>query len=270
MLSENFDSYSAYYDLLYKTKDYKAEAAFINDLIREYLPSAESILDLGCGTGIHDWLFAKLGYSVVGVDQSNTMLDRARGRLAENPTVGTPPYFQQGNLKEFSSQSRVDVVVSLFDVVSYLTSYDDLRCALGNIRESLNPTGLLIFDCWYGPAVYTQRPQVRLKKLEDDRIRLTRIASSDFLHEHNRINVLYDVFVEDKHDGSITTFSELHPMRCYFSEELSSILNEFGFAAIFQMEWFTRNPPSLDTWSVLYGYRITDAGNPIGAKARMR
>ena len=49
-------TYSRYYNLLYKDKDYAGEAAYIYDLIGRYRPGATNILNLGCGTGRHDHL----------------------------------------------------------------------------------------------------------------------------------------------------------------------------------------------------------------------
>lgn len=258
MFSKNFDAYSAYYDLLYKTKKYDAEADFIDALIKEYQPSAETILDLGCGTGVHSWLFAQKGYLVRGIDQSQTMLASARNRASAHSEVFSPPTFEVGDLTAFSVDAPADVIVSLFDVVSYLTTYDALQTALRNIKASLKVGGLFIFDCWYGPAVYTQKPETRIRKLEDDEVKLTRIASADFVHEQNRVDVTYDIFVENKRDGAIKAFTEVHPMRCYFPDELSAMLLALGFEQLFQMEWFSRKKPSPSTWSVLFGYRRKD------------
>jgi ubiquinone/menaquinone biosynthesis C-methylase UbiE len=48
-----FADYAHYYDLLYRDKDYAAEAEYVVGLIRKFHPSARSILELGSGTGIH-------------------------------------------------------------------------------------------------------------------------------------------------------------------------------------------------------------------------
>jgi len=258
MSSKNFNAYSAYYDLLYSTKKYDAEVDFIDSLIKEYQPNAQTILDLGCGTGVHSWLFAEKGYLIKGIDQSQAMLEKARRRAPVHSGMTRPPIFEVGDLTAFSVDAPYDVVVSLFDVVSYLTTYDALQTAFANIKESLKVGGLLIFDCWYGPAVYTQKPGTRIRKLEDDEIKLTRIASADFIYEQNRIDVTYDIFVENKSDGVIQTFSELHAMRCYFPDELSGMLGTLGFEELFQMEWFSRGRPSPSTWSALFGYRRSD------------
>ncbi|MEZ4689336.1 MAG: class I SAM-dependent methyltransferase [Ignavibacteria bacterium] len=53
-----------YYDLLYKSKNYKKETDYILKFIRKYKPDAKSILDLGCGTGRHDLLFSRKGFNI--------------------------------------------------------------------------------------------------------------------------------------------------------------------------------------------------------------
>jgi SAM-dependent methyltransferase len=259
MPTENFDAYAAYYDLLYRDKEYDREAAFIDDLIKAYQPDAKRLLDLGCGTGIHDWILSGKGYQVVGVDRSESMLANARGRASLWPAITEGPQFSRGDLTTFRCEPQVDVVISLFDVMSYLTSYAQLRAALDNIKACLRPGGLLIFDCWYGPAVYTQQPGTRVKRLEDDNIRLTRIATADFDRSANRIDVHYEMFVNWKKHNRIETFTEVHPMRCYFDDELREILAASGFDSKFAMQWFTRQKPSDSTWSVLFGFQLAGA-----------
>nr|MBA2706707.1 SAM-dependent methyltransferase [Gemmatimonadaceae bacterium] len=48
-----FGSYSRYYDLLYRDKDYAAESAYVASLLAVHAPGARSILEIGCGTGAH-------------------------------------------------------------------------------------------------------------------------------------------------------------------------------------------------------------------------
>ena len=75
-----FGNYSRYYNLLYKDKDYSGETGFIHDLIQKHSPAAKTILDLGCGTGRHDFLLAEKGYAITGVDMSEEMLLIARSQ----------------------------------------------------------------------------------------------------------------------------------------------------------------------------------------------
>jgi methylase of polypeptide subunit release factors len=63
-----FGAYARYYDLLYRDKDYAAEAQYVHRLIQSHALGARSILELGCGTGAHAVLLAGEGYRIHGVD----------------------------------------------------------------------------------------------------------------------------------------------------------------------------------------------------------
>ncbi|HXV17836.1 MAG TPA: methyltransferase domain-containing protein, partial [Gemmatimonadaceae bacterium] len=75
-----FAGYSRYYDLLYRDKDYGAEALYVSQLIKTHSPDAVSIMEIGCGTGAHAAELAELGYNVTGVDMSEGMLEAADAR----------------------------------------------------------------------------------------------------------------------------------------------------------------------------------------------
>ena len=76
------------YDLFYQDKPYREEAGYAVELIRARFPAAQTILDLGCGTGLRCLELARLGYKVSGVDLSASML------YASPPApLGSPRYF---------------------------------------------------------------------------------------------------------------------------------------------------------------------------------
>ncbi len=72
-----FNDYDRYYDILYRDKDYQAEAEYASSLIRKFHPAAKNILELGSGTGIHAGLLSEKGYSIDGVERSPEMLARS-------------------------------------------------------------------------------------------------------------------------------------------------------------------------------------------------
>ena len=57
-------------------------------------------------------------------------------------------------------------------------------------------SGLFIFDFWYGPAVLAQRPEVRVKHLEDEIIEVTRTADPTLHLNENVVDVNYSVVVK--------------------------------------------------------------------------
>jgi SAM-dependent methyltransferase len=77
------------------------------------------ILDVGCGTGRHSIELAKRGYNVVGIDLSESMLNRAKEKaLAENLTVT----FQQYDARNLPFENEFDLAIILcegaFDAIA--------------------------------------------------------------------------------------------------------------------------------------------------------
>ena len=246
-----FGNYSRYYDLLYRDKDYIGEAQFIHWLIQNHAPKAQSILELGCGTGNHAMLFAKEGYSVHGIDLSEEMLQQARDRLSIlPPDLASHLTFSSGDIRKVRLNQTFDVILSLFHVISYQTTNEDLQAAFATVKEHLKPGGIFIFDCWYGPAVLSESPTVRIKRLENDEIQITRIAEPEVYPNDNLVDVNYQVFIKDKNSDSVDELQETHRMRYLFKPEIDLLLSNLDFSIINFNEWITGHIPSFKTWGV--------------------
>jgi SAM-dependent methyltransferase len=240
-----FGAYSRYYNLFYRDKDYAGEAEHVRTLIARYSPAARSVLDLGCGTGCHALLLAEGGMAVEGVDLSPEMLAVARS----HPSAVA---FHQGDIRTIRLGRTFDAVVSLFHVISYQTGNEDLRAAFATAREHLDPGGVFIFDCWYGPAVLTDRPVVRVRRLEDDASAVTRIVEPVMQANGNLVDLHYEVQVRDKASGEIESFRETHRMRYLFRPEIEIFLEEAGMVLVEAAEWMTGRTPGYDTWGVSF------------------
>jgi SAM-dependent methyltransferase len=247
-----FGAYSRYYNLFYQDKDYAGEAAYILDLIRQHRPDTKTILDLGCGTGRHDFLLAEKGFEVTGVDRSPEMLNIATTQVASCVPPSSPPVFRQGDIRSIRLGKTFDLVVSLFHVISYQTGNDDLRAAFATAREHLEPGGAFIFDSWYGPAVLTDRPVVRVKRLEDDEIAVTRIVEPAMHANANQVDLHYEVLIRDKASGNIEEVLETHRMRYLFQPEIELLLTEAGMSLVESVEWMTGQPLGFDTWGACF------------------
>jgi SAM-dependent methyltransferase len=248
-----FGNYARYYDLLYWDKDYPGEAKFVQNLIQAHAPKAQSILELGCGTGIHASLLAQQGYQVYGVDISHEMLQKASDRLSKLPVeVSSRLNCVHGDIRQLRLNQTFDVILSLFHVISYQTSNDDLMAAFKTVKQHLKPGGIFIFDVWYGPAVLSDRPTVRVKRLEDDAIQVTRIAEPVMYPNTNLVDVNYHVFLKDKSSKAVEELQETHRMRYLFKPEIDQLCHSFQFKEIKFCEWMTESQAGFNTWNV-YG-----------------
>lgn len=248
-----FDAYARYYDLLYCDKDYTAEAEYVASHIFQRAPQAKRILELGCGTGAHAECLARLGYSVHGVDMSEAMLVRAEARKAAlPPEVAARLSFSRGDVRTVRTGETYDAVISLFHVMSYQVNNDDLEAAFETASVLLRPSGLFLFDFWYGPAVLTQKPEFRVKRLEDNEIKVTRIAEPVMHVNENAVDVNYTVFIEEKTTGKVEQVRETHRMRYMFLPELARYQNTV-FEGCASYAWMSNAALDAQSWA---GFQI--------------
>lgn len=248
-----FGEYARYYDLLYRDKDYRGEVAFVRRLIDRFAPKAKTILDLGCGTGRHAAGFVEHGFTVLGVDRSEEMLGRARSAIqAMLPAHSARFEVAADDVRTFETERRFDAVVSIFHVASYQTTDEDLLAMFQVAAKHLVPGGLFLFDCWYGPTVLAEPPEVRVKRLEDADIALTRIAEPEWRKSEDVVVVNYDIFLREKKTGAITEIKESHRLRYLFEPGVRKKLSEAGFDLRAAGEWMTDAPPSERTFSVWF------------------
>lgn len=250
-MSQVFDAYAAYYDLLYRDKDYAAEAAFVGDLLQQHGGiTSGSLLELGCGTGKHAEYLARLGYRIHGVDMSTAMIQSARSRIPAD--LKEQLSFEVGDVRTVRVGYKFDAVLSLFHVASYQTGNRDISAMFATAAEHLNPGGLFIFDFWYGPAVLTDRPIVRVKRMASDLFDVLRVAEPVMQPNDNIVEVNYTVFVINRSNQRVERINETHRMRYFFSPELHFLLEHTGFNVCAEVEWMTEMVMGLDTWSGVF------------------
>jgi SAM-dependent methyltransferase len=250
-----FGAYSQYYDLLYRDKDYASEARFVATLVERERPGSRTLLDLGCGTGRHDFLLGEQGYDVTGVDLSTEMLHVAEAererRLAATPGA-VVPRFAQGDVRSVRLGERFDAVVSLFHVMSYQTSNEDLLAGLRTLREHCQPDGLVVFDAWYGPAVLSDKPSVRHKRLHGEGFDVLRLAEPDLHPNDNVVDVKYQILVTDKSTQRTEELRETHRMRYLFVPEVRLMLESVGLRLTRACEFISERALGVDTWNALF------------------
>ena len=247
-----FNKYSFYYDLFYKNKDYQAEVDYVIGLIKKINTNYKSILDLGSGTGAHDFKFAKAGFDVHGGDLSSEMVELAEKQFILYPDLKDKVKFSVGDARTVELNKKFDVVVSLFHVINYQTTNKDLQNFFETAVKHLNPGGLLIFDSWYGPAVLTNLPEVRCKELETETHKVLRVAQPEVYENENCVDVNYRVLITDKKTKVTDEILETHKMRYLFKPEIEKLFNDNNFELVCFEEWLTENTPGFDSWGVTF------------------
>jgi SAM-dependent methyltransferase len=139
------DEYAAVFaqrfrDLAAAGQDVHGEATCVETLV----PPPARVLDAGCGTGRVAIRLAERGYSVVGVDVDEAMLDVARADAPDRD-------WRQGDLATFDLGETFDVIVLAGNIVPLLEP-GTLVAAAARLAAHLAPDGVLVCGFGYDEA----------------------------------------------------------------------------------------------------------------------
>lgn len=239
-----FAEYADFYDLYYADKDYGCEVDFV---LRLAGGQPRTLLDMGCGTGRHLVEFLKRGLTADGFDLSEEMLARARQRL-----TGQPVSLSQGNLVDFANGKQYDLVVSMFAVMGYLVTNEQLVAGLQTARKHLRPGGAFVFDGWFGPAVLSEKPTLRRHEYQRDGDRVIRAARPELDPVAQQVTVHYDIIVE-RGAKVVRQIQEHHRMRFMFVQEMALAMEVAGLRLVKACPFLQpADPLTTHTWNVCF------------------
>lgn len=112
-----------------------AHQQFLQEFL-SLVPENRNILDAPCGTGRYLPFLLERGHSIVGIDQSPGMLERAKAKF---PTV----QFEKLGLQEMTYQELFDGAICM-DAMENVPP-EDWSLVLGNFHRALKPSGYFYF-----------------------------------------------------------------------------------------------------------------------------
>jgi SAM-dependent methyltransferase len=132
------------YPKLFRPARWEGATADVDDIIALSGVSAPAdILDLCCGPGRHSIAFAKLGFSVTGVDLTRSYLEEAENRTLDE---GVEIEYVQMDMREFESPGSFDLAVNLYTSFGYFKDVEDDRLVLHHLYQSLRTGGRLVME----------------------------------------------------------------------------------------------------------------------------
>jgi SAM-dependent methyltransferase len=215
----SFDKkYAKYYDLFNRGKEYSKECDFIEQVFKNSAIQIKEILDLGCGTGLHDKELSNRGYNITGMDLSKEMIDIAQ---TNNKNIE----FIVGDMTNFNLNKKFDSIICMFSSIGYLTENNQIEDFFSCVKNHLNEKGTLIIDCWNGLGVMREVPSEREKIVETEGLKIVR-KSFPYLDSKNHIvDIRFNVKVFEK-DNLIDDYQEKHKVRFFFPKELEKYMND--------------------------------------------
>ncbi|MCK5030081.1 MAG: class I SAM-dependent methyltransferase [Thermoplasmatales archaeon] len=141
-----FENYGKKYDNEIFTQGTVGECDFIETELKS--DKSLKILDVGCGTGRHSIELSKRGYSITGIDLSESQLTRAREKAEKNHLIID---FQQQDARNLPFNNEFDVAIMLCEGGFPLMETDDMNYKiLKSVSKSLRVCGKFIFTTLNG------------------------------------------------------------------------------------------------------------------------
>lgn len=245
---EAYTSFASVYDTFMDNVPYGEWGGYIYTLLCRYGVKSGIILDLGCGTGTITEILAGYGYDMIGVDNSEDMLELAtEKRIASGHDI---LYLLQ-DMREFELYGTVRAVVSVCDSVNYITEPEELAGVFRLVNNYLDPGGIFIFDF---NTEYKYREVMGDCTIAEDRGPCSFIWDNCY-YEEERINE-YDLtlFIREgtvpgqnegaeeddtEENGALyRKYTETHFQRGYTLEEIRELLSSAGliFQAAYDMD----------------------------------
>lgn len=256
---EAYTGFAEVYDLFMDNVPYEQWAEYITGLLREYGIEDGLVLDLGCGTGTMTELLAEAGYDMIGIDQSEEMLEEA---LEKKEASGHDILYLCQDMREFELYGTVRAIVCVCDSMNYILEEEEILDIFSAAAYNyLDYDGLFIFDL---NTEYKYREILGEQTIAENREEGSFIWEN-YYDEAQRINEYQlTLFVKEKED-LYRKFEETHYQRAYSLDTVRNLVERSGLRLLHMYDAFTREPAREDSERiyVICQREKTDKGEQI-------
>ena len=239
---EAYTSFASVYDIFMDNVPYEEWGEYLRGLLEEYGAESGLVVELGCGTGAMTEILAGYGYDMIGVDNSEDMLELAMDKKIAS---GHDILYLLQDMREFELYGTVRAAVSVCDSVNYITEPEELTEVFRLVNNYLDPCGVFIFDF---NTDYKYREILGEQTIAEDRGDCSFIWDNCY-YEEERINEYgLTLFIRDE-DASCAgrelyrKYQETHYQRGYTLEEIKDLLRSSGLEYVTAYDAFTRDAP---------------------------
>ncbi len=212
----SYSKFAYYYDSLMDDEFYDRYEEFILNHAK-----FDSVLELGCGTGLMAIKLSSLNKTVYATDLSPEMLEVAKYNASE---ANVDLMLGKIDMCNFQINEPVDLILCMCDSLNYIHKEKKVKRVFTNVYEALSDEGTFIFDVHSLHKIdVTFKNYVEENKDEDFYFKWTVNKEGEGkIHHH----VIIDDFENDDH------VDEDHYQQTYSVESYKTWLKEAGFKHI--------------------------------------
>lgn len=232
---EAYEGFAEVYDLFMDNIPYKDWSDYVSGILKEYGINDGLILDLGCGTGSLTELLAERGYDMIGVDNSEDMLQIAMDKRAES---GNDILYLLQDMREFELYGTVRAVLSICDCMNYILEHKDLTQVFKLVNNYLDPGGIFIFDL---NTVFKYENLMGESTIAEDREDCSFIWDNFYDKESGINEYGLSLFIKEE-DDLYRKHTECHYQKAYTIDDIKQAIKDSGMEFIAAYDAFTREP----------------------------
>ena len=240
----SYSKFAQFYDTLTKNISYIERAKYFDTIIEKFGGTRGILLDLACGTGSLSEEFAKLGYDVIGVDNSEEMLNVALDKKFDSEL---PIQYLRQDMTKLDMFGTIDVTICALDSLNHLVNIEAIIKTIERVSLFAEPNGLFIFDV---NTPYKHKNVLANNTFIYDTEDVYCIWQNSYYDKDNRVLINLDFFEKDKevYYRSEESFSEV----AYPKELLDEILTNAGFEVVAHYDFDTFNEPNETSEKIIF------------------
>lgn len=235
---EAYTSFAEVYDQFMDNVPYREWADFLQEILQKEGINDGLVLDLGCGTGSMTEELAGRGYDMIGVDNSEDMLEIAMEKRQES---GHDILYLLQDMQEFELYGTVRAVVSVCDSVNYVTEKEELEQIFRLVNNYLDPGGIFVFDF---NTEYKYREVLGDRTIAENREDSSFIWDNYYYEEEHMNEYELTLFIQEADQKELYhKYQETHFQRAYTLEEIRELLEKSGLRFVAAYEDYTKEAP---------------------------
>lgn len=235
---EAYTSFAEVYDQFMDNVPYREWADFLQEILQKEGINDGLVLDLGCGTGSMTEELAGRGYDMIGVDNSEDMLEIAMEKRQES---GHDILYLLQDMQEFELYGTVRAVVSVCDSVNYVTEKEELEQVFRLVNNYLDPGGIFVFDF---NTEYKYREVLGDRTIAENREDSSFIWDNYYYEEEHMNEYELTLFIQETDQKELYhKYQETHFQKAYTLEEIRELLEKSGLRFVAAYEDYTKKAP---------------------------
>lgn len=218
---ETYNQFAEIYDIFIKKifpNLHKHYFDFVQNFLTNNNLRVKTILDTACGTGILMQSFKQKGYDVVGLDNSEIMLNTAKKKGLN---------VLKKDMINFEMNSKFDLILN-FDSLNHILTYRDLCNFFVSVAKHLKKGGLFVFDIDSKEKIEKIAPNYPVFHYNLGKYKMN--------WKNSKEKDMWVADIEIIQENPPGKFSEKHKMKGYSSKQIETALKEANLEILKKIE----------------------------------